>query len=196
MNSDSENFSVLHFISDFAERHQNNKWRDKSYIVYREVHKSGVNSILLALGANQEILTLEDGLICRVVPRGKEQEEGLEWISPSLRAEFSRAQIVHIHDPFTLSGEAAFVLATNLGLITVVSFSSQLMGGNAWLWGMAELADGFVCHSDAQVRELEKLTQKPLALLSADPTKSVHHLAQLYKSLIESSEDRLACASS
>ena len=192
----SDNLMVLHFISDFAERHQNNKWRDKSYIVYREVYKAGVNSALLSLGAKPEILELEDGLSCRVVPGGCAEGGGIEWISPHLAAEFSTARIVHVHDPYTSAGEAAFVLAKNLGLITVISFSNQLAESNGWLWGMAGVADAFVCDSDAHVRDLEGFADKPIAVLSSDPSKSVEHLVQLYNELTKASEEQVACASS
>jgi hypothetical protein len=192
----SDKLMVLHFISDFAERHQNNKWRDKSYIVYREVYKAGITSVLLSLGAKPETLELEDGLTCRVVSGGTANGGGIEWISPHLAPEFSKAKIVHVHDPHTSAGEAAFVIAKNLGLITVISFSNQLVESNGWLWGMGGVADAFVCDSDAQMRDLERLADKPVVLLSSDPSKSVERLVQMYNELTKESEEQVACASS
>jgi hypothetical protein len=108
----------------------------------------------------------------------------ISWCSFELRALLVGCSLLHIHNPFTAAGEAAFALGKNLKLRCVLDCSATPSSLTGWKWGMAELADVITCNSDRRASELRRDSKKPVCVLGNGVPDIGTRLSAIYGDLI------------
>jgi len=108
----------------------------------------------------------------------------ISWCSFELRALLVDCSLLHIHNPFTTSGEAAFALGKNLTLKCVLDCSAIPVSTTGWKWGMADLADVITCKSDRRAVELRRDLKKTVCVLGNNGPDIGTRLSAVYADLM------------